>query len=90
MVIAKDVFTANCKRLTWKGKSDGIREIRGINTSSSVPHPRAPIITRPIAAKFKVLQGPGRTAVSDALFIGMLPPPGRYRRKRYVPQFLNL
>lgn len=39
MVIAKDVFTGNCKRLNWNGRSDGIRGIRGINTSSPVPHP---------------------------------------------------
>lgn len=51
MVIAKYIFTGKCRRLNWNGKSDGIRGIRGINTSSLVPHPVSIVHSR----KFTVI-----------------------------------
>ena len=37
--MANDNFIGNCSRLNWKGRSDGMRGILGIKTTSPVPHP---------------------------------------------------
>ena len=39
IVIAKHTLTGNCRRLNWKGKSDGMRGMRGMRTVSPRAQP---------------------------------------------------